>query len=190
METQTINIYKFSELSKEAQERATTDHAKNFGYEAESDAWASMEALAAHFGAKIDDYSFDYFGGPTERLSFEFQDGEDESIMKPAEIERRLKKLGSYNKRTGRGNGDCVLTGYCADEDAIDGFRLAWRAGVRDLSKLLRAAFASWLKAAQDDCEYAYGEGFAETADANEWRFTEDGKFYSCANRRLGISGS
>lgn len=180
METRTIKVYPFSELADAAKERATEQARVNMGYSWEREAWASMEALAAHFGAKIEDYSFDYFDGcGPSRLGFQFTDGEGVEALKPAEILRRLKKLGTYNKRTGRGNGDCVLTGYCQDESAIDGFRLAWRAGERDLSKLLRAAFRSWLKECQSDAEYQYGEGFAETSDANGWKYTEDGKLWT-----------
>jgi hypothetical protein len=46
------------------------------------------------------------------------------------------------------------LTGYCADENAIDGFRKAWHAGERDLEKLMDAAFDSWLADAQADAQW------------------------------------
>lgn len=181
MKTITQKVYTFKELSPKAKERAKDDMSTSHGYLWKKEAFESTEALAEHFGARIDDYSFDFFGrGGPERLSFHFyetHDGsEDGYTMPTAEIERRLKKLGSYNKRTGRGNGDCVLTGYCMDEDAIDGFRQAWRAGERDPGKLLRAGFSSWLKAAQDDCACQYSdEGFQEIADANDWMFYGDG---------------
>ena len=64
------------------------------------------------------------------------------------EIRVMLKKLGTYNRRTLKGNGNCVLTGVCYDEDCIDGFRFAFiRKWVeRDINALLQAAFDSFLK--------------------------------------------
>ncbi len=90
-----------------------------------------------------------------------------------------LSQLGGYDPETLCGNGDCVLTGVCVDEDCIDGFRKAWQAGERDLEKLMQAAFESLLESCEDDYEYQLSdEACAETADANDYEFTESGEFY------------
>lgn len=83
--------------------------------------------------------------------------------------------LGTYNKRTGKGHGECKLTGFCADECAIDGFRIAWRKGERDLTKLMEAAYDTWIKAAHADCEDQFSdEQFSENCEANGYEFYED----------------
>lgn len=136
---------------------------------------ASIEALAEHFGGKIADYSLDWSNscGPSS-MKFDMPDD-----LTAVDILDRMTKLGGRNEETGRGTGDCVLTGYCYDESAIDGFRMAWDKGERDLTALMSAAFKEWIKDAWADYEYDTGdEGLSETADANEWKFTEEGKFW------------
>ena len=82
-----------------------------------------------------------------------------------------------HNKQTLHGNGDCKLTGYCADEDAIDGFRITFRTGETDLETLMNAAFETWLKAAQSDARYQFStEGYAEHCEANRYEFYENGR--------------
>ena len=172
MRTIQATIYKCDELSDKAKEKAKSDQAALLGYSWSDDAFESLKALAKHFGGKLKDWEIDYFGGCYSSCSFSMPE------MSPKDIKAKLKELGTYNKRTGRGNGDCKLTGICFDEDAIDGFRLAFRAGERDLEKLKEAAFDSWLKAVQSDCEYQYGdEAFSENCEANGYEFDEDGEF-------------
>ena len=65
------------------------------------------------------------------------------------------------------------MTGYCADEAAIDGFRAAFMAGESDLAVLMQAGYQTWLKDAQSDAEHQ--EGYAEHAEVNAREFTEDG---------------
>jgi len=127
--------------------------------------------LAAHFNGKMKRYEIDWFNSGYSFADFEMPE------MEAEEIELRLGKLGDFNPETLRGHGSCVLTGYCADEDAIDGFREAWHKGERDLEKLMDSAFKTWLAAAQTDAEYQNSdEQIAETISANEYEFTEDGK--------------
>lgn len=170
MRTQEIKVYKFDELNEKARDRAKQWYAEGCGYVGADDALESIKALAAHFDGEMKDWSIDYFNSSYSSASFEMPE------MSEKEIRSRLKELGSYNRKTGRGNGDCKLTGYTADEDAIDGFRAAFRAGERDLTQLMDAAFDSWLKAAQADCEWQYeDEQFSENCEANGYEFYEDG---------------
>lgn len=167
-----LTVYKFSELSETARERAKMDHGALFGYSWSSEALKSLKALAAHFGGRVKDYEVDWWNTSYSSASFEMPE------MTAAEIRRRLRALGSYNRKTLKGEGDCKLTGFCLDENAIDGFRWAFmREGERDLSALMEAAFRSWLKACQDDAEDQYSdEQFGETADANGWEYYQDGE--------------
>lgn len=131
---------------------------------------SSLNTLAYHFGGVVSDYSIDWFGGSHSYAKFRMPE------LDKAEIAARLAELGSYNPETLKGDGECKLTGFCADDDAIDGFRIAFAEGEADLEKLMQAAFDSWLKAAQADCEDQYSdEQFGETCDANEYEFYENG---------------
>lgn len=132
----------------------------------------SIKALAEHFDGKMKDWEIDFFDSSYSSVKFDMPDD-----MPKSEVKARLLKLGSYNKRTKKGNGDCVLTGVCHDEDAIDGLRIAFYEGETDLNTLMQAAFRTWLKACHADCKDQYtDETFSETSDANEWQYFENGK--------------
>ena len=169
----TIKVYKFSELSTNAKQRAKQDYEARFltGYVFTDDALASLKALAVHFGGKMTNYSIDWSNSSYSSATFEMPELEENEI---AEI---LGTLGDFNPETLKGNGSCVLTGYYADEDAIDGFRIAWHNGERDLDKLMQAAFKTWLKSAQEDNQAFYEDAeFSEHADANEYEFYQNGE--------------
>lgn len=173
MRTKTVNIYKFSELSEKAKQRVKDEFAANDGYVLSDEAMASINALAEAFGGKMCDYQIDWFGGSYSSAKFKMP-----CDWSKADIRKKLMELGTYNKRTLKGHGECKLTGYCMDENAIDGFRIAFvRKKVTDLEELMDAAFDSWLKAAQADCEDYYSdEQFSEMCNANEYEFYEDGR--------------
>lgn len=171
MKTRTINTYSFSELSEKAKQYAKDGHAEAMGYAWGEDAIESIKALTLHFQGKMKNWEIDFFNGTYSHATFDMPEMEEQ------EIKNRLNKLGSYNKETLRGDGECKLTGYCMDEDAIDGFRRAFHGGENDLSKLMDAAFESWIKAVHEDCKYQYSdEAFEETADANEYEYYENGE--------------
>lgn len=173
MRTIKVKIYGFDELSDKAKEVAKQQYAELDGYVHSDEAMKSIKALAEHFGGKVKSYEIDWFGGTYSSMDFDMPEGST------WEIEPLLKKLGSYSKETLKGDGDCVLTGYCMDEAAIDGFRIAWHAGERDLNRLMQAAFRTWLTECQADCEAFYeNEYFAEHCEANGYEFYSNGKMY------------
>ncbi len=175
METRTINIYEFKELSPEAKHRAVYNDQANGDWFRADEYMASMRALAVHFDGRVKDWSIDWSNssGPS---SMEFNMPED---MTRGEILKRLRALGGFNRRTLMGHGECKLTGVCTDESAIDGFRLAfYRDKQTDLNALMQAAFKTWIKASWADWEYDWDieKGYAETAEANDWRYYENGR--------------
>jgi hypothetical protein len=172
MREKTIRVYRFSELSDEVRQRVKDRHAEAFGYSWDREALASLKKLAEHFDGTLKDYGVDFFDASPSFAHFEMPE------MPAREIRRRLAALGAFNRKTLKGTGECKLTGYTADEDAIDGFRYAFiREKERDLDALMQAAFRSWLEAAQDDCRSLYeDEAFGEMADANDWEFDEEGR--------------
>ena len=170
MRTKQIRVYRFAELSDEAKERAKQEYASACGYSWSTEALDSLKALARHFGGELSDWSIDWFGGPSS-ASFDMPE------MDRDEIAAELAKLGEYNPETLKGIGDCKLTGYCADESAIDGFRVAFVAGESDLVALMDAAFDAWIKDAQSDCKWQFSdEAFGEHCDANGYEFDERGE--------------
>lgn len=172
---QKFNVYRFSELSDDAKEKAKQWYQGcGDAYIWGDDALESIKALAKHFGGKLKSYEIDWFDSvPCSPPKFEMPEMERE------EIEELLGQLGSYDHKTLRGHGDCKLTSFCADEDAIDGFRKAFMGGESDLGELMDAAFDSWLKAAVADCRDFYeDERFSEHCDTSGYEFTEDGEFY------------
>ena len=171
MRTIETTVYKFSELSAKAKQRAKDDSAEVWGYSSAEEAIESLKKLAEHFDGKLKDYAIDFFACSHSSATWDMPE------MTRTEIKRRLATLGGYNRHTGRGDGDCVLTGVCWDEDAIDGFRAAFREGARSLSVLMGTAFAHWLKAVQADCEDQFtDETFGELCEANDYEFFENGK--------------
>jgi hypothetical protein len=171
MRTATINIYTFGELSAKAKDRAKYDYQANMGYTSADEGWASLEGLVKHFDGRIADYSIDYFATSHSFARFDMPE------MERDEIADRLADLGTFNAETLKGHGDCKLTGYCIDEDAIDGFRIAFHGGESDLGALMEAAFSTWSKACQADCEafYEYDE-FEEHCDENDYEFYDNGE--------------
>jgi hypothetical protein len=172
MKTRTINIYEFSELSDKAKQ-----HAKELPAFQEF-TWAdeclsSLKALAEHFKGELKDWQIDWHNSSYSSVEFEMPDLEQ---MPADEIAGKLAKLGTFDPVTLRGNGDCLLTGYCADESAIDGFRQAWHKGERDLNTLMQSAFKNWLKDCQADAlGFFDDENFAEHCEANQYEFLENG---------------
>lgn len=173
MRTIELKVYKFSELSEKAKDKAMQDFASTEGFVWAEDYKLSLDRLAKHFGGAMVDYNLDFFSGKyTSYAIFEMPD------MSQEEIAEKLTELGAYNPETLKGLGDCKLTGFCADESAIDGFRKAFMSdGETDLDQLMQAAFTTWIEAANADCEaqYSYGS-FSYFSDANNYEYYEDGK--------------
>ena len=170
MRTYEAIAYTFNELGDKAKQSAKDSFFADSGYSWADDAFASLKAFAKAFDARITNYSIDYWNASPSYAEF------DAPEMERSEIEARIKMLGNFDPVTFRGLGECKLTGYCADEDALDGLRKEFYAGESDLNELLQSGFWTWLQAAQADCEHqASDEAFAELCEANGYEFDEDG---------------
>lgn len=172
MKQVTINLYSFEELSKEAKEKARENFNNRTEYFWSNDCIKSLEKLAEHFNCKLIDYNIDWSNSNYSNAKFDCENIE----FTEKELKQLVLSLGSYNKKTLKGNGDCVLTGVCFDEDGADGVRKAYFSGERNLNELLQSGFSSLLKAGQNDFEYQQSEeSFIETCEANEYTFEADG---------------
>ena len=169
-----VTVYQYSELSASAKEKARQKYVEYMDYSWDSEAMDSLKAAAVHFDGKLSDWSIDWGGGSYSSAKFDMPE------MTKTEIRRRLRLLGRYNPVTLQGYGECKLTGVCFDENVIDGFRKAFKAGETDLEKLMQAGFKSWLDCVHEDYAYQCSEeAFEEHCEANDLWFTEKGKqFY------------
>lgn len=172
--TKTYNVYSFDELSEKAKQKAINDYMNDESYFWGNDAIKSIEALAYKFNAQLKDYSIDWLVKCRSSWSFDVPYDMDED-----ELKRIINSLGEYNKETLKGLGECVLTGTCFDEDAIDGLRKAYFKGERDINELLMSAMNSLYDACQYDYEQQWTEEyFSEFAEANGYQFLENGELY------------
>lgn len=175
MRTATIQVYKFEELSQKAKDAARAEF-MSWGYSWQKEAFDSLKELIARFGAKLDNWQIDYFACSHSSIKIDA----DACEYEEDELRAIIDGLGSYNPETLKGLGDCVLTGYCMDEAAIDGVRAAYFAGVRSVDKLLQAGFDSWLKSCQADCESQFTDEYLKDhCEANEYEFTESGELFT-----------
>ena len=176
MRTVRTKVYTFSELSKEAQQKAVESNAANAEYFWSDDAIKSLAKFAEHFGAKLSRYEIDWTGS----YSYSFAAFDTDGIeFTQDELKGRIESMGTYNSETLRGYGECKFTGYCADEDAADGARMAYFKGERDINTILQAGFEKWLESGKSDYEGQLSfEQYAEHCEANNLEFTADGKLF------------
>jgi hypothetical protein len=173
MQVKTIETFKYSELSDAAKAKARDWFRNSDEFTSGDEYLESIKRLTEHFGGKIKDYEIDWSNSTRPSwMKFEM------SELEPEDIEAKLKELGTYDPETLKGNGECKLTGVCYDEDAIDGFRIAFlRDNERNLDKLMQAAFKTWIDSAHKEYDYRQSdEAVAEGIEANEYDFTADGK--------------
>jgi hypothetical protein len=174
MRTISVGVFEYSELSEKAKEYICSQWQEMDGYNWATEALDSLRKLAEHFDGRLTDWEISWDGSTYSHATFDMPDEE----LDVDDFAVLLGKLGSYDEETGCGHGDCVLTGYCMDEAAIDGLRQHWlTCGELDLNKLMQAAFTSLLASCQEDYEYQYSdEAMADTCAANGYEFYEDGE--------------
>jgi len=172
-------VYRYNELSDNAKEIARQSYAAIYGYLHEEEAIASIKALAKHFQGEVVEFDIYFSGGSHSSMQFDMLN------LSSKDIQRLLDELGDYNKDTLKGLGECKLTGMGYDEDAIDGFRMAYHAGKRRMNNLMEAAFRNLLEQCQSEYECFYGnnpeEGdseFAEHCESHNVEFYEDGSYF------------
>jgi hypothetical protein len=176
MRTITTTVYNFSELSEDAKETALqewTEQEAAQEYSWSQEAIESLKAGIEHFGCALASYSIDFANSAYSDIAV------DTPWNEPTEdeIKDMIESAGSYNPETLKGLGDCKLTGYCMDENFLDGVRSDFYNGERDLKELMLSGYNNWHEAATNDYESQFTmEYFSEHAEANEYEFTEDGK--------------
>jgi hypothetical protein len=162
----TINTYTYEELSPKAQERARTDFAESYDYDAD-EAMATMEALCKALGVTFTHYEIDWVNGYVHEARFDDPYRSDDAVeYGDPGLVAIVAALGDVDPETGRGLGDCKLTGMCFDEDALDPVRAAVKVGETDRARLCRFALEALVKTTAADFDYQTShEGMVERTD-------------------------
>lgn len=194
MQTIQINLYTFDELNEEAQEKAIEDWRRisaEGGYVWSGEALDTLKAGIKHFDGILNSYDIDWYTPGRSKVEFEtdtpdYYDAWDDD-MSSDEYEAEMKKwvqakidgLGAYNPDTGKGLGDCKLTGVCFDEAFGDGAREAFLKGETDVNEIVQAGVEELLSYCMKDYEYQMSdEAIKEDIRANreEPTFLENGE--------------
>lgn len=172
MKTKIVKLYSIDELSPTAKLKALDAYNRNNEFSWANDALKSLTQFAEHFGCKLIDYNIDWDSESQSWAKFDT----DSVVFTKAELKEKILSMGSFDRKTMKGSGDCVFTGVTFDEDAADGTRIAFFNKQTDIDELLQAGFRSWI----NSCVSAYEDqkslaSFTEACEANEYTFLEDG---------------
>ena len=186
--------YRYEELSEAAKENAK-EWLNSEGYNWSGEAIITLQSLAKHFGGRVSDWSIDWSNPSGSSVTFSMPD------ISYGEFSRLLSELGAVSPETGKGVGDCKLTGVCFDEDAIDGLRAAFASlpvpdetdrygedgddiadwdliDSDDIAELMHSAWWNLALACRDDYESQFDdENVSDTCEANGYEFDKNGNF-------------
>jgi len=174
--TTVTEVYTFAELSKSAKQKALENNANESEYFWGYDAINSLKKFAEHFNSELKNWSIDWANQYRNEISFDVPTYMQE--LTQDELTEYIESMGSYNKETLSGDGECKFTGFCMDEDAADGARIDfYKNGETDVKELLYSGYCNLIAACKKDYEYQLSEeGFSEMCEANEYEFTENGE--------------
>jgi len=200
MKTATINIYKFSELPEETQEKIILSWRDNDDYFWSSENKDTLDAFEEIFPVKIKKWEYDYHNF----IDFDFTETKEIENLTEQRLATYLwnnykKKLfkGKYYSNTGYYDDkkqyhykkryskiilehSCVLTGYCIDDDILEPiYKFLDKPTNINFYDLMNDCLQSWVYACNKDYEYWLSEeSIKEDILNNDYDFTEDGKIY------------
>lgn len=194
MRTVEINIYKMNELSEEIQEKIVNDFRINNDLPFFSEILNSMQAIAKHLEVQITNYEF------SDNINFV----DSTSLSNEEEIEKFsihrtyryivnhyssiLKQNKVYEKngkkrvsKIIKEDSCCPFTGVCFDEDFLDVIRKYLNVpDYRTVNDIIKETLNCAIKMFRTECvDYFSKENILGVSEANNWEYTEDGKFYS-----------
>lgn len=191
MRKETIEVYKFEELSEEAKEKAY----ENFLNSDKEYFWMdeNLESLKEgldYFGFHLADYSIDYFNATNAYLKIDSQHYDGEEELEKVRLWKYLKNNymeGSVVANTRYPNesndllsSSCTFTGYCMDETFLDPIKKFMNKPT-DISftELMKECAYEVMLGIEKDYEYQNSrEFFEEEVSSNGYEFTEDGERY------------
>jgi len=155
---QTINTYKFTELSEDAQQKAREEYRQNgFEYHWQEESHESLKAFCNLFGVKVKDWSISTWGN-----SYIKTDAENSHFR-------------GWNKAKVNAIPE-FLTGYCLDCAFIEEFKKEFEKtgdALYSFSEAIDAGLKEWV----NDLEYQESDEYiSEHLIANEYQFLENGR--------------
>ena len=201
MRQETIDIYKFSELSEELKE-TVIENWRNTTIETGDFHWTdeivrSLKELFNNLdGISLDDYSLGSYDRNNHlKVNFDNYDAEDvtgsralayieNNLLSNIRITRqeyRAKRKEYFNYGSSYRIGKvkpCPFTGYCADDVLLEALLNNIKDGMSLLDSLRDLADVA-ARLIEDEEEYQLSnEYIRETLGANEYEFTQDGAIY------------
>jgi hypothetical protein len=207
MKTKVIELFDLSELSEEAQQKAHADYLNlgDF-YHWQGENAQTLKAFTDLFNIKLDrdgDYKSIYNGSNFEdleslsgpRLLSYLWNRYGKEIFKP-KVYHNKGYTKTRQSKLFTDPFNCIFTGYCMDVDIIAPI-VEYMRGQKEIYKdgklkiervkfpknltfedLLRDCIQEFNQAVNRDYEEAQSfEQFKDTSEANEWTYTENGKF-------------
>ena len=204
MKVITKTVYTVDELSPDALERAHMDYLSDGDYYhwADENA-ATLKAFTDIFPVIVRDYEYGYHN----YINFEMDNGLDDEVYDFTGIRLAKWLWNNYRDRLYKGkfystpgkyvdgkytyksrhskiilDNCCPLTGYCVDDAILAPIYkfMASPDNYQTLEDIMNDCLQSWVYACRDDVEAAESlESFIDMAQANEWTFTKEGKFWT-----------
>jgi len=165
MRTETITIYKFSELSPESQGKAIENY-REFYSSSDWDLIVDEIRDTLHAAEKMigfsTDYSWDMWSVHRVRVTYKYEDCNHT-------VEEFITKWDLLL------SGDCPFTGCCYDENFLDAMRGDWK-DYDTVEQLLESCATSLFLAGIKGIEcQQLGEAIMEAIEANDTEFYKDG---------------
>ena len=176
MRTETIEIFRFDELSDAAKERARAWYRESDCWHWSDEWWDSAVEFSKI--APICVRSINWENADPDMI---WSEESELSELSGVRAWKWLHNNGWFDLAARNVMGGCTLTGYCGDCDFFDPIQKYARdpMGVPELGELFRDCVFSWAFAARRDMEWCFSdESVDENIIANEYEFDARGDFW------------
>lgn len=196
-ETVEYKVYKFNELSQEAQKTALENYrSRGFEYFWASENEDTLKAFKEVFPVTVIDWEYGY----RNYINFEMTCDGDIADLAGIRLLKYLynnygdvlfkrKYIGHLENREKftpvysrcQKENSCVLTGYCIDDNILDPIYNFLKNPTNNITfeDLMGDCLNSWVKACDEDYQYQLSdEAIAEHFEANDYEFLENGENY------------
>lgn len=172
MRTETMNVYRFDELSEEAKGVARAWYRNGDPWPWRAEWWESAQAFAKIAPIEIDRADFD-----RRQVSFRWVGDGDVGKLAGVRAWRWLQNNGYFDLAEKK----CPLTGYRGDADILSPINSARKSPqkIESLEQLFYECAQEWVFHAALDMEYAFSDEAVDgDINAGEYEFTADGEFW------------